>query len=97
MITRLSPTRIVSTVMGAWFLATAFSASVADIIATFTEVNHSSDGDSTGPAPTETVDVHGSVFGPIAMAAMISSLIIFVLAPKLTQWMHKGEDGEETA
>ena len=97
MVTRLSPARIVSTVMGAWFLATAFSAYVAGIIATFTGVSHGGDGGSTIPAPTETVNIYGGVFGQIAIAAVVSSLIIFVMAPKLTKWMHEGEDVEEAA
>jgi len=40
MITKLSPKRLVSTAMGAWFLATAFSSLLASIIATFTGVGH---------------------------------------------------------
>ncbi len=95
MVTRLSPTRIVSTVMGAWFLATAFSAYVAGIIATFTGVRHDGDGGSSVPAPTETVDIYGNVFGEIAMAAVISDLIVCILAPTLTQWIHEGEDRQE--
>ena len=37
-VTKLSPARLVSTVMGAWFLATAFSQFLAAIIAQFTGV-----------------------------------------------------------
>ena len=40
MITKLSPAFLVSTVMGMWFLATAFSQFLAAIIAQFTGVSH---------------------------------------------------------
>ena len=40
MITKLSPAFLVSTVMGMWFLATAFSQFLAAIIAQFTGVGH---------------------------------------------------------
>lgn len=95
MVTRLSPAKLVSTVMGAWFLATAFSAYVAGIIATFTGVSHSGDGGGGVPAPIDTIDIYGSVFGQIAIAAIFSSLIMFILSPLLTKWMHEGEDDDE--
>ena len=44
MITKLSPARLVSTAMGAWFLATAFSSLLASIIATFTGVGQGGGG-----------------------------------------------------
>jgi proton-dependent oligopeptide transporter, POT family len=44
MVTRLSPARLVSTVMGAWFLATAFSQFLAAIIAQFTGVTGATTG-----------------------------------------------------
>ncbi len=40
MISKLSPAFLVSTVMGTWFLATAFSQFLAAIIAQFTGVGH---------------------------------------------------------
>jgi POT family proton-dependent oligopeptide transporter len=97
MVTRLSPTKLVSTVMGAWFLATAFSAYVAGIIATFTGVSHGPDGSGGIPAPLETVHIYGGVFGQIAIAAIASAVIMFALAPLLTKWMHEDELAQETA
>ena len=44
MVTRLSPAQLVSTVMGGWFLATAFSQFLAAIIAQFTGVSGSGEG-----------------------------------------------------
>ncbi len=89
MITKLSPARLVSTLMGAWFLATAFSQFLAAIIAQFTGVSHGGNGaDSTIPIPSETVDVYGGVFGKIAIAAVISGVICLALSPLLSYWMH---------
>lgn len=89
MVTKLSPARLVSTVMGAWFLATAFSQFLAAIIAQFTRVG---DGGTTGraiPPPIETLHTYGNVFGQIAIAAIASAVICFALVPLLKKWMHE--------
>ena len=88
MVTKLSPARMVSTVMGAWFLATAFSNYLAGMIATLTGVSHEKGGDQVIPAPAETVAVYGDVFGKIAVFAVGSALLCFVLSPLLRRWMH---------
>jgi POT family proton-dependent oligopeptide transporter len=93
MVTKLSPKVLVSTVMGTWFLATAFSQYLAAIISQFTGV---SGGEGGGvPIPKETVHVYGGVFGSIAIAAIVSALICFALAPLLQRWMHEGVKVEE--
>lgn len=91
MVTKLSPARLVSTVMGAWFLATAFSQFLAAIIAQFTSVTNGA-GEAAVPIPKETVHVYGAVFANIAITAVISALICFALSPLLTRWMHTEED-----
>jgi len=97
MVTKLSPGRIVSTVMGAWFLATAFSNYLAGIIATFTGVSHGEEGQQVIPPPQETVDLYGDVFGTIALTAIVSGLICLALAPLLTRWMHSEVETDEEA
>ncbi|MAG57329.1 MAG: hypothetical protein CMJ83_13635 [Planctomycetes bacterium] len=96
MVTKLSPARLVSTVMGMWFLATAFSNLLAAVIASLTGV---AEGDESAviPAPKDTVDVYGEVFGKICIAAMICAGICFILVPVLKKWMHEGvevKDGD---
>ena len=88
MVTRLSPARLVSTVMGAWFLATAFSNYLAAIIAALTGIGHGG-GANFVPVPADTVDVYGGVFGQIALAAILSSFVMFALSPLLKRWMHE--------
>jgi len=96
MVTRLSPARIVSTVMGAWFLATAFSNFLAGIIATFTGVGESEgSGQQIIPPPLETVHLYGGVFGKIGLTAIASGILCLALSPLLTKWMHAGEKATE--
>ncbi len=98
MVTKLSPKRLVSSAMGAWFLATAFSGFLAAIIATFTGVGHGGDGPSYIPVPSETVHVYGDVFGTIAGTAIACAVLCFALVPFLNRWIHadhKGDDESE--
>ncbi len=95
MISKLSPVHLVSTVMGTWFLATAYSQYLAAIISQFTGVK--SEGEGGGmvvPPPTETVHLYGNVFGKIAIAAIISAVICFALVPLLKRWMHQDHQPE---
>ncbi|MBP7934193.1 MAG: hypothetical protein KA354_06040 [Phycisphaerae bacterium] len=97
MITKLSPARIVSTMMGAWFLGTAMSQFLAGQIAKFTSVLDEGQAEQLIPAPIETVTVYGSVYGRIAIAAAVSGLILFLLSPLLKRWEHPGAVVEEPA
>jgi POT family proton-dependent oligopeptide transporter len=93
MVSKLSPRHLVSTVMGTWFLATAFSQFLAAIIAQFTRVTQSGDGSAAAiPIPKETVHIYGDVFGQIAIGAIVSSVICFALVPLLNRWMHAEAD-----
>jgi proton-dependent oligopeptide transporter, POT family len=88
MITKLSPVNLVSTVMGVWFLATAYAQFLAGIIAQFTGVTQGEGAETVIPSPIETVNVYGDVFGTIAISAIVSAAICFALSPLLTRWMH---------
>jgi POT family proton-dependent oligopeptide transporter len=89
MVSKLSPAFLVSTVMGTWFLATAFSQFLAAIIAQFTRVSHAAEESASIPAPKDTLNLYGDVFGQIAIAATVSALICLALSPILTKWMHR--------
>jgi POT family proton-dependent oligopeptide transporter len=88
MVTKLSPPRIVSTVMGAWFLATAFSNFLAGLVAQLTGVHGDGAEAQIIPPPRETVSLYGDVFGQIALIALGSSLVCLALSPLLARWMH---------
>ena len=88
MVTRLTPARLVSTMMGSWFLATAFSQYLAAIISQFTSVEEAEG--SSFPIPSETVDVYGDVYGQIALVSLGSALVLLAMVPLLKRWMHVG-------
>ncbi|HHM12398.1 MAG TPA: hypothetical protein ENJ16_02520, partial [Planctomycetaceae bacterium] len=91
--TKLAPKALVSTLMGSWFLATAFSQYLAAIISQFTGVGEGSGGDL--PAPKDTVHIYGDVFGQVAIVAVICGLVCFAISPLLKRWMHLDELGGE--
>jgi POT family proton-dependent oligopeptide transporter len=93
MMTRLSPKRLGSTVMGTWFLATAFSQYLAAIISQFTGVSEG-DGDSAIPIPLESVNVYGGVFFKIAVACAVCAVLCFAMVPLMKKWMHEDDDAE---
>lgn len=95
--TKLSPKQLVSTVMGAWFLATAFSQYLAAIISQFTGVTSESGDESLIPPPMESINVYGDVFWSIAIAAIVSGVICWLLAPVMSHWQHEGYTEEATA
>ena len=87
MITRLSPKVLVSTMMGGWFLATAFSQYLAGIISQFTGVDESA-GVSEAATKLEVLQADGGVFANVAITAIASGVFCLFLAPLLTRWMH---------
>ncbi|MCH8083903.1 MAG: peptide MFS transporter, partial [Myxococcales bacterium] len=91
MITTLSPKRIVSTVMGAWFLAAGVSSYLAGVIASFTGIESEVGGSNGIPPPIETVGIYGEVFGKIAIAAIVSAASLFALSPLLNRWIHSDD------
>ncbi|MEQ8457115.1 MAG: oligopeptide:H+ symporter [Sandaracinaceae bacterium] len=95
MVTKLSPGRLVSSIMGGWFLATAFSNYLAAVIATFTGVSHGEEGLQFIPSPMETAETYGDVFGIIGVTALGAAVVLLALAPLLKRGMHPGH--EDTA
>lgn len=93
MVTRLSPARLVSTVMGSWFLATAFSQFLAAIVAQFAAVD--TGGGKVVPIPAETVNIYGDVYKLVAIMALVSGVVLLALSPILKKWMHQNEPPSE--
>lgn len=89
MVTKLTPAQLVSTVMGSWFLATAFAQFLAGIIAQFANVNEG--GGTIVPIPSATVHIYGDVYKLLAILACGSGLICLALSPLLMKWMHIGK------
>ena len=89
MVTKLTPARLVSTVMGSWFLASAFSQFLAGIIAQYASVNEG--GGNIVPIPSATVHIYGDVYKMVAILACGSGVVCLALSPLLKKWMHIGE------
>jgi dipeptide/tripeptide permease len=86
--TKLSAKHLVSTLMGAWFLATAFSQYVAGIISELAGVDDSAVEDGF-PPPTETLELSTVVFQQVSYVAIGCGVICLLLAPLITYWMHE--------
>lgn len=89
MVTRLTPTQLVSTAMGAWFLASAFAQYLAAIIAQFAVVNEGTS--KIVPIPAQTVNIYGDVYFAIACMGTASGVVCLLLTPLLVKWTHANE------
>lgn len=86
MITKLSPQRVVGVMMGAWFLASAEAQYVASVIARLTKIQGAEHAAGAVP-PTATVMVYGSVFGGIAVIALMIGILMCAVSPLLARRM----------
>ena len=93
MVTKLTPPRLVNTVMGSWFLATAFSQFLAAIIAQFAAVDTGSG--NFVPDPVDTVHIYGDVYKLVAIMAVVSGFVCLIMSPVLKRWMHTDKVLEE--
>jgi POT family proton-dependent oligopeptide transporter len=91
MVTRLSPMRVVSMVMGGWFLATAFSQQLSSVVAKLTSVGGEGEcgGLASIPPPIDTVHVYGDVFWQVTLISMGSAVVLFLASPLLKRMMHE--------
>jgi POT family proton-dependent oligopeptide transporter len=87
MVTRLTPLHLVSTMMGTWFLASAFAQYLAAIISQFTGVSEGG-AEGAAPLPRDTVMIYGEVFLKIAIVGLGSAAVCFALVPLLKRWTH---------
>jgi POT family proton-dependent oligopeptide transporter len=84
MITKLSPSRIVSTSMGAWFFSVSLAHYVGGFIAQLTSVPNSEarlDG-------IKSLQIYTNIFQNVALTALIAGIFLLLLIPILRKWMH---------
>jgi len=95
MVTKLSNPRMVGMVMGAWFLATAFSHYLAAMIAKLTGGGgHGGDGHEATDAAAAMAG-YADVFQGITIVALVAGVVCLAMAPLLSKWMHMDRLGED--
>ncbi|GGB48370.1 peptide MFS transporter [Shewanella inventionis] len=91
MVTKLAPLRIASLMMGAWFLFIAAANKIGGLVGSL--IGH-------GGAVEEQLANAMAIFAGIAITAVISGIILYLMSDKLVDWMHGAEskhDSEEQA
>ena len=83
-VTELAPAKIVSFMMGVWFLSSAFAFRIVGLVGKLLAVEGSSDQLD----PLVSLEVYTSGFQQIAIIAISSAVVAFALAPLLKKWMH---------
>ncbi|MFK7827291.1 MAG: peptide MFS transporter [Oligoflexales bacterium] len=81
MVTRISPKKILSTVMGLWFVSLAFSEYLAGVFSKFASV----EGGSQNIDPSQTILVYGEAFAIGAKFAFLMALILLCIIPILNR------------
>lgn len=84
-VTELSPVKIVSFIMGIWFLSSSFAHHIAGIIAKLTSVSGSGDGEVGG---MDSLLVYTGVFEQIGYVAFGFAVLALILTPLMRKWMH---------
>ena len=84
MVTKLAPLRIMSLMMGAWFLFIAAANKIGGVVGSF--IGHD------GSVEEQLANAMG-IFSGIAITSVVSGIILYFMADKLVDWMHGAEDG----
>ena len=80
LVTKLAPLRLASLMMGLWFAFTALANKVASFVGQFV-----GEGD-------EQVNNALAIFSGIAITAVISGIVMYLISDTLVRWMHGAED-----
>lgn len=82
LVTKLAPREIVGFLMGIWFLSSSIAHQLGKTIANLTAIDPSSS------TPQESLDLAMGVFNNIGFFAIGSGVLLFLLAPMISKWMH---------
>ena len=86
--TKLAPVKIVSMVMGAWFLSNAFANKAAAALAMITSAGGEGEATTDAIDPLVTVVTYSNFFNQLGMVAVGISVLLLMLVPLLKRWMH---------
>ncbi|KKO45630.1 DeoR faimly transcriptional regulator [Arsukibacterium ikkense] len=81
MVTRLSPLRMASLMMGAWYFFMAGANKLAGLIGALIGTNDAA-------TDQQMVANAGAIFGGFTLAALLAALLLYLWADKLVYWMH---------
>ena len=83
MVTKLAPLRLASLLMGIWFFFTALANKVAAFVGSFIGEGNEAANNAL------------AIFSGIAITAIVSGIIMYMISGKLVDWMH-GAEGQHT-
>ena len=84
-VTKLSVKSVLGVMMGAWFLATAYSEFVAVKLAQIAAIDQTVEGSID---LAEALNSYTELFEFLLIAGLVSSLVLFFLSPMLKRMMH---------
>ena len=82
LVTKLSPAKVVGFMMGFWFLSSSIAHQAGKWISKFTAV------DGADATAEQTLALSLKVFNQVGFFALGSAVVLLVLSPILTKWMH---------
>ena len=86
-VTKLSPAKIVSTVMGIWLLSTTFAGLLGGEIGAFTSIENTGNEIVT---KTASLAIYTNTFQWIALTAIASGVLLLFFVKPLKRWMQEG-------
>jgi POT family proton-dependent oligopeptide transporter len=87
-VTKLSVPRVVSLMMGTWFLATAFSELLAHKLGTLASIEDSGAVVERTAAWTSAANTYGDYFWHLTLGGLVCAALAFLAVPVLNRWMH---------
>jgi POT family proton-dependent oligopeptide transporter len=87
LVTKLAPAHIVGLLMGIWFMSSSIAHQAGKHIAQLTSKT-AGGVDTAGLPAAEALDTYIGVFGTVGLVAVAAGLLLLVLSPFITKWMH---------
>ena len=87
LVTKLAPAKIVSLVMGIWFLSSSIAHQAGKFIAGLTSSGEGG-ADTATMTAAQTLPIYTEVFTQVGMVAIGAGVLLVLLSPLLKKWMH---------
>ena len=86
LVTKLSPAKLVGFVMGVWFISSAVAHAMGMFIAKLTAIDVHAGTETV--SLIDSLSIYSEVFTQVGLIAVGSAILLFILSPILTKWMH---------